>query len=164
VVVYTLLVINIGLFFTTETLQEGLDSLGWLMLLAVFEYESTTLDKPYSGRWEKVAIWAVQALAYGTLFVALHDYVVDEMWLEALNATLWLLVVLALLYDMYAPGEFEDVEWRIRNGAKVALYGGLAALVVTWAIQGEALNAYDALLWLLCFFAVELNVLQFEEA
>jgi hypothetical protein len=32
-----------------------------------------------------------------------------------------------------------------------------------WGLDGEWLDTYDALLWILCFFAIEINVLEFEE-
>jgi hypothetical protein len=34
---------------------------------------------------------------------------------------------------------------------------------VLWGLNGDVLNYYDAFLWILCFFDVELNVVNFEE-
>jgi hypothetical protein len=34
---------------------------------------------------------------------------------------------------------------------------------VLWGLKGDVLDFYDAFLWILCFFVVELNVLNFEE-
>jgi hypothetical protein len=90
-------------------------------------------------------------------------YVTQGMWLDAANASLWVLVTAALLYDMYAPGEFGETEWRIRNGIKFSLYGALCVVAVLWGLNGDVLNFYDAFLWILCFFVVELNVVNFEE-
>jgi hypothetical protein len=161
--IYILLVINVYFYFTTAEFFEAFDSIGWLMLLAIFEYESTTLDKAYDNRFEKVFIWTVQALAYGLIFFALYMYVTGGMWLDATNASLWVLVTAALLYDMYAPGEFGETEWRIRNGIKIGLYGALCVIAVLWGLEGDVLDFYDAFLWILCFFVVELNVVNFEE-
>ena len=44
------------------------------------------------------------------------------------------------------------------------LYAGLVALALWWAATGELLNGFDAALWLLCFFAVEGNILRYEHA
>ena len=161
--IFGLLFINVFFFFTTAEFFEAVDSIGWLMLLAIFEYESTTLDKPYDNRFEKIVIWTVQALAYGLIFFALYMYVTQGMWLDTANASLWVLVTAALLYDMYAPGEFGETEWRIRNGIKFSLYGALCVVAVLWGLNGDVLNFYDAFLWILCFFVVELNVVNFEE-
>ena len=51
--VFGLLGINVILFFTEQTFVEGLDSLAWLTLLLLFEWETSQLDKPYVSRWEK---------------------------------------------------------------------------------------------------------------
>ena len=40
------------------------------------------------------------------------------------------------------------------------LYAALVALALWWAATGELLNGFDAALWLLCFFAIEGNILQ----
>ena len=161
--IYGLLFINVYFYFTTAAFFEAVDSIGWLMLLAIFEYESTTLDKPYDSRFEKIFIWTVQILAYGLIFFALYMYVTQGMWLDTANASLWVLVTAALIYDMYAPGEFGKSEWRIRNGIKIGLYGALCVIAVLWGLKGDVLDFYDAFLWILCFFVVELNVLNFEE-
>jgi hypothetical protein len=39
------------------------------------------------------------------------------------------------------------------------LYGALAALVLVWAARGEWVDAYDALLWLIAFTTIELDLL-----
>ena len=57
--VYGLLALNLGLFLLFETLVEALDSLGWLVLLGVFEWETSTLGRPRSGG-ETAALWAAQ--------------------------------------------------------------------------------------------------------
>jgi hypothetical protein len=46
--------------------------------------------------------------------------------------------------------------------ARGVLYAGLVALALCWAAAGELLNGFDAALWLLCFFAVEGNILRHE--
>ncbi len=48
--VYGLLALNLGLFLLFETLVEALDSLGWLLLLGVLEWETSTPGRPRSGR------------------------------------------------------------------------------------------------------------------
>jgi hypothetical protein len=39
-----------------------------------------------------------------------------------------------------------------------SLYGALALLVVIWASRGQWFDAYDALLWLVAFGALELDL------
>ena len=48
--VYGLLALNTVLFLLHETLVKGLDLLGWLVLLGVLEWETSTLGRPRSAR------------------------------------------------------------------------------------------------------------------
>ncbi len=163
--VYGLLALNTVLFLLYQTLVEGLDSLGWLVLLGVFEWETTTLGRPRSAR-EKAALWAAQAAGYAVVVLAWAGYAREGMWPDFANATLWLGVVLALAFDLRSP--LDDAArlraHRARQAVRAALYAGLVALALWWAAAGELLNGFDAALWLLCFFAVEGNILTHENA
>jgi hypothetical protein len=163
--VYGLLTLNLGLSLLFETPVEALDSLGWLVLLGVLEWETTTLGRPRSAR-ETAALWAAQGVAYAIVVLAWAGYAREGMWLDFANASLWLGVVLALAFDVRSPpGDAARLRaHRARQAARGALYAGLFGLALWWAATGELLNGYDAALWLLCFFAVEGNLLQHEHA
>jgi hypothetical protein len=81
------------------------------------------------------------------------------MW----NAWTWILIVLVLEYDVYVPGHYARWEWYLRNTIKVALYAALFVYALLWGLDGSWLDFYDALLWILCFFAIELNIFAYEE-
>ncbi|HPY41640.1 MAG TPA: hypothetical protein PLM98_14045, partial [Thiolinea sp.] len=49
--VYALLAINVFLFFLHQTFIEGLETLAWVVLLLLFEWETSQLDKPYVNKW-----------------------------------------------------------------------------------------------------------------
>ena len=163
--VYGLLALNLGLFLLFETLVEALDSLGWLVLLGVFEWESTTLGRPRSAG-ETAALWGAQALGYAIAAVAWAGYAREGMWPEFANASLWFGVVLALAFDVrFPPGDAARLRaHRARQAARGVLYAGLFGLALWWAATGEWLDGFDAALWLLCFFAVEGNILEHERA
>ncbi|CRI67272.1 membrane hypothetical protein [Thiocapsa sp. KS1] len=166
--VFGLLGINVVLFFTEQTLVEGLDSLAWLTLLLLFEWETSQLDKPYVSRWEKWSIHAGRILAYGLILQSAveygaADYIAEHGAVDLWNALTWIGIVLLLEYDIYFPGEYARWEWYLRNGAKLVLYGALFVFALLWGLEGRWLNTYDALLWILCFFTIEFNVLEFEE-
>ena len=88
------------------------------------------------------------------------------MWLDFANASLWLGVVLALAFDVrFPPDDAAHLRaHRWRQAARGVLYAGLVALALWWAAAGEPLNGFDAALWLLCFFAIEGNILEHEHA
>ena len=163
--VYALLTLNLGLFLLFETPVEALDSLGWLVLLGVLERETSTLGKPRSAR-ETAALWAAQGAGYAVVLLAWAGYAREGMWLDFANATLWLGVVLALAFDVrFPPDDAAHLRaHRSRQAVRVALYAGLAALALWWAAAGELLNGFDAALWILCFFAIEGNILKYENS
>ena len=163
--VYGLLALNLGLFLLFETPVEALDSLGWLVLLGVLERETGTLGEPRSAR-ETAALWAAQGGAYIIVVLAWAGYAREGMWPDFANASLWLGVVLALAFDVrFPPGAAAHLRaHRARQAARGVLYAGLTALALWWTTAGEPLNGFDAALWLLCFFAVEGNILKYENA
>lgn len=160
--IYALLLVNLYLYATGGTFAEMLDSLGWTTLLAVYEWETTTLHRGYTGPAERLAVVGVQAASYAIILAAWWGYLADESWLDFANASLWLLVCATLLYDLYAPGAYGSREWRARAWAKGALYAALVVMAVLYGLAGEWLDTYDAALWILCFFVIELNIFRFE--
>ncbi len=159
--VYGLLALNFGLFLLFETLIEALDSLGWLVLLGVLERETGTLGRPRSAR-ETAALWIAQGVGYAVVVLAWAGYAREGMWLDFANASLWLGVVLILAVDVRSPpdGAAHLRAHRARQAVRGVLYAGLIALALWWTTAGELLNGFDAALWLLCFFAVEGNILR----
>lgn len=168
--VYALLTFNILLFLIHGTAHEALDSLGWVILLATFEYESTSLDEVYASQTEKWTLFAFQCLGYGLASYATLQYFLSGQWLDLLNAVTWLAVCAVLAYDVYSPGDYAGAEWKIRNAIKGALYTILVGVALWWGWEGlqeEAsftglLDFYDASLWIACFAVIELNVFDYE--
>ncbi len=162
--IFTALIIDMLIYLWGSTLNEALDSVGWLLLLGTFEYESTSLQEDYASPWEKYALMAVQTLGYGITLKVTITYGLTHEWLDLANSILWLLVCATIAYDIYAPGEFGGAEWRVRNATKMGLYMALVACAVTWGVEQQWLDFFDACLWILCFAVVELNIFEFEEA
>ena len=162
--VYGLLVLNMYFFLRTEdTLTAFLDSAAWILLLGVMEYESTTLDQDYAGPWERRILVALNVFAYSVIIYAFVGYIIERDWVDVINAGTWLGVCAVLLYQMYAPGEYDGPEYRIVNGIKFGLYAVLVGCALWWTIDAEKpLDAIDAWLWLACFAVIELNVFGFE--
>lgn len=166
--VYTLLFINMILFFTTQTIIEGVESLAWLVLLMLFEWETTQLSEPYNSWFEKRTIFIFTMIAYLFVIYSAYayttaEYIKENGTLDMYNAISWLLVVAILEYDVYMPGKYYKTEWFVRNVVKVLLYIALFVIAIWWWIDGEFFDFYDAVLWILCFFFIELNILRFEE-
>ena len=52
---------------------------------------------------------------------------------------------------------------RVSKGIKVFLYGTLFAAAVYWGLEGDFLDFWDALLWLVAFIFIELNIFEWSE-
>lgn len=159
--VYALLVVNIYLFFRHATFHEGMDAVGWVTLLAMFEWETRKEeeDAPHSPT-EKIVLPLSQLIAYGLILYAWGSYYLDRAWMDFINASLWLAVVLTIYADLYWKDKSLWRTRRLHHLVKVALYAGLIVIAVLWGMEGDILNFYDAFLWIVCFFAVEMNLLQ----
>ena len=58
---------------------------------------------------------------------------------------------------------FQAVALRYRalsTAVAAGIYCGLAAVALIWLLRTEWFSAYDALLWLLAFVTIEINVLE----
>jgi hypothetical protein len=150
------------MFLRHGTLNEALDSFGWVLLLGVFEWETRGLGEEYLSQWEKIVIWILQLVGYGLAINAARVYFNIGEWVDFANAALWLLVCCTIVYDVFVPGEFGSLEWKIRNAFKIFLYVAILAIAVYWGITSDWLDFYDASLWILCFFMIELNIYKHE--
>jgi hypothetical protein len=81
---------------------------------------------------------------------------------DVVNAGVWLLVVLLLETDvrLQEKNRFEGLALYLSTVAKVILYSVLGLAVVAWMITGSFVDWWDALLWLVAFVFIELNVVE----
>jgi hypothetical protein len=157
--VYNLLALNIYLFFRHTTFHEGLDCLGWFLLLIVFEYET---NPQLQARLPSIMRWLatpLQLLSILCILYAIIRYYTQEQWLDLGNGILWLLVLASLELDIYVNASQAKTNSQLHNTLKTLLYAALVAVAVAWGITGDLLNFYDAMLWVSCFFFIELNLL-----
>jgi len=156
VVVFALLVCNTAYYLYAGTLAKGVDAAAWLVLLALFALETGFATVVHSRRTALV-LRAVRLIAALGVCAAGIGYIIERDVLDAVNTALWLAVVVLLETEVRFPGEIA----RFRRGfiaVAAALYAGLAVLVLLWAWRGEWFDAYDALLWLVAFAAIEMDV------
>lgn len=156
--IYLLLVANVAALTIRRGIVDAIDSIGWLLLVAMMEYETRT-PRPHRHHWLASYLALVVRLAgYGLVLHAWSLYHKLDMWLDLANATLWLLVCAALEYDVYVHSRLPHRERALRRAVKLTLYGMLVGCAGLWGLREDWLAFYDALLWLLAFFAIELNV------
>jgi hypothetical protein len=86
-------------------------------------------------------------------------------WVDVVNAGVWLLVVLLLEADVRLQERnlYEGLALFLSTIAKIVLYSILAIAVVIWAVKGDFVDWWDALLWLIAFVFIELNVFEWRQ-
>jgi len=156
--IFALLVLNTGTYLISGTLSEGIDSIAWLTLLALFEVE-TGLDRALRTSGAIGTVHAVRLVALAAVVMAAAGFLYNEEWLDSANSMLWIAVVVLLEWGVRRPATV--AAHRVcYTGAAAVLYAGLGALVFVWLWQGEWFAAYDAALWLVAFLTIEMNVLE----
>ncbi len=81
-------------------------------------------------------------------------------WVDVVNSAVWLLVVLLLEIDvrLQAKNLLTGTVEKLSSGAKYGLYSILLLAAVYWGVAGDFVDFWDAFLWLVAFFFIELNV------
>lgn len=155
--IVALLAVNSGLYALDGTASEALDSAAWYVLLVLFYWETAWCRRPPSRMLARV-LHGIRFAAGAAIVVAASGYTQEGAWLNAINAWLWIAVVIALEFEVRYP---ERVALRRRTfiAATAALYLGLLAVLGSWIARDRWLDAYDALLWLLAFAIVEVDLL-----
>lgn len=160
--VYALLALNVVLYGAHGTVNEQLDTAAWVVLLLLFEWETGGWSLASRGR---PFVHVLRALAGATVVWTCVGYARDGAWLDFANALAWLGVLAALELEIRVPPSRRRLH-RGRLAVLALLYATLLALMLAWlamglrdvANAGAWLDAWDALLWLVAFVAIELNV------
>ncbi len=86
-------------------------------------------------------------------------------WIDVINGAVWILVVILLEVDVWLQerGRYEGIAFRTSYALKILFYGTLLAAVVFWMWKGDFKDWWDALLWLVAFVFIEMNVFQWRE-
>lgn len=156
---FVLLILNAGFYMAREQASSALDEAAWLVLLFLFEWETSGF-RPVRSATVARAIPVIRLMAAATVIVAAIAFAAAGSWLDVANSGLWIGVVVLLETEVRYPHLVARMERGFVTVATV-LYAALAGLVVLWAWRGEWLDAYDALLWILAFVIIEMDVLRF---
>jgi hypothetical protein len=136
---------------------EAMDSVTWYILLILFLVEAFRLKFAQSARALQL-IRLTRAAAIFVLVLTLGLYLRERQWVDAINMTLWLSVVALMELEVRRPTLIEAHPKAFSRTA-ACLYLGLALVVLLWLFQRKWIDAWDAVLWLAAFGALELNLL-----
>jgi hypothetical protein len=138
----------------------GLVSNGWSYSHDLEEY--TLLTAANCGSFSTATSFLEFTDARAVVDAAGHAAIVWLAWVDVINAGVWLLVVVNLEIDVYLQerNRYEGAILQISTVAKFILYAILFAAGVYWWIYGDFVDFWDAFLWLLAFFFIEMNVVE----
>jgi hypothetical protein len=155
------------------TYAETIDTAAWVVLLFMFEMETSYFhDVPGDARLKKT-LQAIRVFCYALIVYAFYGYleraIADTnavnpkqflLWLDVTNAATWLLVVFILEIEvrLLERGRLDGMASRTSNVLKTVLYSILAFAAIYWGIKDDFIDFWDAFLWLLAFVFIELNV------
>ena len=93
------------------------------------------------------------------------DHVKRLGWIDVLNATVWLIVVFLIEIEvrMQSADRFGTRELALVRQSKTLLYGVLIMNILIWLWFSYWLYAWDAFLWIFGFWAIELNLAEWEQ-
>ena len=93
------------------------------------------------------------------------DHVQKLGWLDISNSYAWLIVVFLIEMEVWlqAADRFGSRTLKLVRQAKTGFYGVLLLNVVIWGAGAYILYAYDSLLWIVGFWAIELNLAEWEQ-
>ncbi len=157
---YALLIANIFLFLNEASPNKAIDEIGWLLLLGVFEWETRALGMAQGYRlgWPL----AIEISGYALALFAWVTYGRTREWLDFGNASVWLLISAMIILDLLHPIDAGTRAFRFRTAAKATLYAATFGFALAWGVEGVWLDFWDALLWILSFFIIEINIFRFE--
>lgn len=83
-------------------------------------------------------------------------------WVDAINSSVWLLVVLVLEVDvrLQERNRFEGFALVASSLSKTVLYSLLLLAAIFWGFKGDFVDFWDAFLWLVAFAFIELNIFE----
>jgi hypothetical protein len=155
-VLFALLAANTAYFAIAGTLSKAIDAAAWLLLLVLFEAETRFGARLQRASLRRV-VRMIRLAAGAGVVAATVGYVFENNALDALNSVLWIAVVVLLEIEV----RYRDAIQRVRltlSSVAACLYGGLALVLVMWVVRRQWFDAYDALLWLVAFAAIEVDL------
>lgn len=157
-VVYAALLANVGLFISDADdwlAPKAVDQIGWIILLGVFEWETGRLAQGVPLTRISPPALAFELAGYACALYALSHYIAIRDPVEIANATAWLGISVLIWVDLFYP---DGARRPGRSTLRWTLYGITLLCAVLWWIDGAWLDFWDAAIWIICFFVIEINI------
>ncbi len=143
----------------------GCEAVGTVSSIAVDLYEFPDLTAENCGMLVPGATFFNEQLNAFTT-AQLLPYLENLALTDVINAATWVLIVIVLWIDIFLQLRRELTEKLYKwNGVlKAVLYATLIACCSYWAWLGDLMGFWDAFLWIVAFFFIEMNLFKWHEA
>ena len=150
--IVVLIAVNVVIYAAVDNLIGAVDSLAWLMLLVLYELDANCAGLMGDKNLHRIRTFLIVVIAL--VFLA---YVHDREWLEVINFIFWFALITLLELEAHLPDKV--FKYRISYWwATVIVFTGLIAMVMVWACQSAWLDVYDAILWVIAFGSIEVDM------
>lgn len=156
-VILALLSVNVLVFAIFHDPVSAVDSLCWVWLLVMFELEtvsdSSVCSTTQTRRWIRNALIVVVLAVFGL-------YVQNNDWLDVCNAMFWFALIALLELELRCPQTVSAYSRSYRL-VTLAVFTALLVMVAFWVARAAWLDAYDALLWIVAFAVIDVDIFKF---
>ncbi|WP_285763134.1 hypothetical protein [Biformimicrobium ophioploci] len=134
---------------------------GWSVFEGLDEYSALTAQN--CGQFAEGALRIQGEEAIGTAEVFRDAQLLA--WVDVINAGVWLLIVAILAFEVWSQLAHHrpELDKRFGHPVKAILYLTLLGCAVYWGFEGSFLDFWDAFLWLVAFFFIEMNIFEWQE-
>jgi hypothetical protein len=162
--VYGAMLLNVAAFMVDADdwlAPKAIDQIGWIILIGVFEWETSRLRQGKALTSISAPALAAELVGYACAFYALSYYVAIADPVEIANAVAWLAISALIWIDLFRP---DGARGLIRASLRWALYAITLVCAVWWGLFGAWLDFWDAAIWIICFFVIEINIFGVDQA
>lgn len=157
-VVYVALLANVGIFMwdaDSVFAPKAIDQFGWVIILAVFEWETGRLQLGQALTRISPGALTAELAGYACALYALSHYISIRDPVEIANAVAWLAISALIWVDLFRP---DGARGLIRSTLRWGLYLVTFLCALLWWRVGAWLDFWDAAIWIVCFFVIEINI------
>ena len=152
--IVVLLTLNAIIYAWIDSLISAVDELAWLVWLVLYELEANGASP-----MAKNTLHGIRSVLLAVIALVFVSYVHDSKWLDVVNSALWF----ALIALLELEARWTDKVFEYRQSywlATVTVFSGLIAMPMALAWQSAWLDVYDAILWIVAFASIEMDIVQ----
>lgn len=150
--------------FVPHTVDSACAAVGSVASYAVDLYEFVDLSASNCANFAATDL-LIQPELGAITDAATFEFIERNALTDVINASTWLLVVVVLWIDVFLQlrGELTAKLYKWNGAVKAVLYLTLFCCCLFWAWLGDFMGFWDALLWILAFFFIEMNLFKWHE-